>query len=135
MIRVIGINHKTAPVDIREKVAFTPDGLSSTLEKIRNEIDESNLINSDKKGDEVIILSTCNRTEIYSFSEYTGEQICQWLPKHNGITEADINKYSYEHQGEEATRHIMRVASGLDSMVLGEPQIFGQLKTALENSV
>jgi len=134
MIRVIGINHKTAPVDIREKVAFTPEGLSTTLEKIRIDFDDENSVINDKKNNEVIILSTCNRTEIYSFSDYSSEQISQWLPKHNGITEADINKYSYEHQGDEATRHIMRVASGLDSMVLGEPQIFGQLKTALKTA-
>lgn len=146
MIRVIGINHKTAPVDIREKVAFTPDGLSYTLESIRLDIDnskdeknddESTSIEFNKKSNkknEIIILSTCNRTEIYSFSNYSSKQITNWLPKHNGITEADINQYSYEHEGDDATRHIMRVASGLDSMVLGEPQIFGQLKTALKTA-
>ena len=141
MIRVIGINHKTAPVDIREKVAFTPEGLSETLEKIRLDIDANSNDKDDpqddknrKKNNEIIILSTCNRTEIYSFSDYSSEQITNLLPKHNGITEADINQYSYEHEGDEATRHIMRVASGLDSMVLGEPQIFGQLKTALKTA-
>lgn len=140
MIRVIGINHKTAPIDIREKVAFTPDGLSSTLEKIRLHIDDSVNLNDPKseegntKNNEVIILSTCNRTEIYSFSDYSSEQISAWLPKHNGITEGDLIKYSYEYEGDDATRHIMRVASGLDSMVLGEPQIFGQLKTALKTA-
>jgi len=133
MIRVIGINHKTAPVDIREKVAFTPEGLSHTLEKIRIEIDQKTINKSDK-ANEVIILSTCNRTEIYSFTDYSSEQITAWLPQHNGITKADIDKYTYEHQGDDATRHIMRVASGLDSMVLGEPQIFGQLKTALKTA-
>jgi len=132
MIRVIGINHKTAPVDIREKVAFTPDGLSVTLEKIRTDIDGEVSSDKEKKDNEVIILSTCNRTEIYSFSDYSSEQISALLPRHNGITDADISKHSYEHQNDEATRHIMRVASGLDSMVLGEPQIFGQLKTALK---
>jgi glutamyl-tRNA reductase len=152
MIRVIGINHKTAPVDIREKVAFTPDGLSSTLEKIRLDIDESSIIASKEndlnktssndnqntknkpKNNEIIILSTCNRTEIYSYSDYSSEDIVALLPKHNGITKADINSYTYEHEGDEAARHIMRVASGLDSMVLGEPQIFGQLKTALKTA-
>ena len=130
MIRVIGINHKTAPVDIREKVAFTPEGLSSTLEKIHSSIDGDTSSTVDKKNNEVIILSTCNRTEIYSFSDYDSEQISSWLPRHNGITEADITKYSYEHRDDEATRHIMRVASGLDSMVLGEPQILGQMKSS-----
>ncbi|MEH6455495.1 MAG: glutamyl-tRNA reductase [Cocleimonas sp.] len=131
MIRVIGINHKTASVDIREKIAFTPEGLTQTLENIRIDIDNAS---ENDKSNEVIILSTCNRTEIYSFSDLNSEQITAWLPQHNGITHADIKKYSYEHQGDEATRHIMRVASGLDSMVLGEPQIFGQLKTALKTA-
>ena len=145
MIKVIGINHKTAPIDIREKVAFTPEDLSHTLEKIRLDIDESSVKSAykdndssvgktEKKNNEVIILSTCNRTEIYSFSDYTSEEIIAWLPKHSGMTGTDINKYTYEHEGDDATRHIMRVASGLDSMVLGEPQIFGQLKTALKTA-
>ena len=152
MIKVIGINHKTAPVDIREKVAFTPEGLSQTLEKIRTDIIQDTLLENNKSN-EVIILSTCNRTEIYSFSggssnnsghstenipkrdsSYSSDQITAWLPQQNGITKADIEKHTYEHQGDDATRHIMRVASGLDSMVLGEPQIFGQLKTALKTA-
>ena len=137
MIKVIGINHKTAPVDIREKVAFTADGLTETLENIRNQIDLAAKDSNDKKN-EVIILSTCNRTEIYAFSanasDYTSADISAWLPTHNGITKEDIDSYSYEHKDQEATRHIMRVASGLDSMVLGEPQIFGQLKSALKTA-
>ena len=137
MIRVIGINHKTAPIDIREKVAFTPENLFQTLEKIRTDIDK-NVIEKDDKKNEIIILSTCNRTEIYSYSgsnsEYDSDQLTAWLPQQSGITKADIDKYTYEHQGDDATRHIMRVASGLDSMVLGEPQIFGQLKTALKTA-
>lgn len=137
MIKVIGINHKTAPVDVREKVAFTPEGLSDTLEKIRIDIDQATS-KKDNKKNEVIILSTCNRTEIYSFSdhesEYKSEEISAWLPTQNGISKEEIEKYTYEHQDDDATRHIMRVASGLDSMVLGEPQIFGQLKTALKTA-
>ena len=133
MIRVIGINHKTAPVDIREKVAFTPEHLSGTLEKIRIDIDQKPTKKNELKQ-EFIILSTCNRTEIYSYSDSSPEQIASLLPQQNGITKSDIEKYSYQHQGDEATRHIMRVASGLDSMVLGEPQIFGQLKTALKTA-
>ena len=133
MIKVIGINHKTAPVDIREKVAFTPEALSETLAKINTDIGSINLEKNQKKS-EVIILSTCNRTEIYSFSQLASEQIVAWLPQQNGISKVDIDQYTYEHQGDDATRHIMRVASGLDSMVLGEPQIFGQLKTALKTA-
>jgi len=133
MIRVIGINHKTAPVDIREKVAFTAEGLTQTLQEISLDTDQ-NSTKEDRKDNEIIILSTCNRTEIYSFSNYSSEEIAALMPKHNGISKADIENYSYEYQGDDATRHIMRVASGLDSMVLGEPQIFGQLKTALKTA-
>lgn len=133
MIRVIGINHKTAPIEIREKVAFTPDDLSSTLTDIRQDI-ELKRQQDTAKDNEVIILSTCNRTEIYSFSDYSAQQIRHWFPKHNGLSDDDITTYTYQFKGSDATRHIMRVASGLDSMVLGEPQIFGQLKTALKTA-
>ena len=126
MIRVIGINHKTAPVAVREKVAFSPDGLTEKLNQIRQEIKQNK--------NEVIILSTCNRTEIYTFSDYTVEQMTAWLPQQAGINKEQILQYCYDYQGDEATRHIMRVASGLDSMVLGEPQIFGQLKSALKSA-
>ena len=126
MIRVIGINHKTAPVAIREKVAFSPDGLTQKLNQIRQDISQSK--------NEVIILSTCNRTEIYTFSDYSIEQMTNWLPQQSGINQDQILEYCYDLQGDEATRHIMRVASGLDSMVLGEPQIFGQLKSALKTA-
>ncbi len=125
-LRVIGINHKTAPVAVREKVAFSPDGLTQKLNEIRQDIDQSK--------NEVIILSTCNRTEIYTFSDYSVEQMTSWLPQQSGINQEQILQYCYEHQGDDATRHIMRVASGLDSMVLGEPQIFGQLKAALKTA-
>ena len=126
MIRVIGINHKTAPVAVREKVAFSPDGLTEKLNQIRQEIKQNK--------NEVIILSTCNRTEIYTFSDYTVEQMTEWLPQQGGVNKEQILQYCYDYQGDEATRHIMRVASGLDSMVLGEPQIFGQLKSALKSA-
>jgi glutamyl-tRNA reductase len=125
-LRVIGINHKTAPVAVREKVAFSPDGLIQKLNEIRHDISHNK--------NEVIILSTCNRTEIYTFSDYSVEQMTSWLPHQSGINQEQIFQYCYEHQGDDATRHIMRVASGLDSMVLGEPQIFGQLKAALKTA-
>ncbi len=125
-LRVIGINHKSAPVEIREKVAFSADGLEKRLQAIRSENKENN--------NEVIILSTCNRTEVYSFSNYTKEDIAAWLPQQKNVNQDDLNQYLYQHTEDEAIRHIMRVASGLDSMVLGEPQIFGQLKTALKTA-
>lgn len=126
MLRVIGINHKSAPVEIREKVAFNADGLDKRLQEIKSENAGNN--------NEVIILSTCNRTEIYSFSEYTTEDIVNWLPQNNNISISELQNHLYEHKNDAAIRHIMRVASGLDSMVLGEPQIFGQLKAALKTA-
>jgi len=127
-LRVIGINHKTAPVAIREKVAFSPDGLIETLSQIKNDIENNH------KDNEVIILSTCNRTEIYTYSNYTEEQILDWLSKEHGMDSQNLKEYIYNHANGEAIKHVMRVASGLDSMVLGEPQIFGQLKGALKTA-
>lgn len=127
-LRVIGINHKTAPVEIREKVAFSPDGLTERLEQIKNDIDNNHNKN------EVIILSTCNRTEIYSFSDYPAEQIVNWLPEQGGVNHGDLQQYLYDYTDDKAIKHVMRVACGLDSMVLGEPQIFGQLKAALKTA-
>lgn len=123
-IRVIGINHKTAPVSIREKVAFTPDGLIDKLQQL-------NASNSNNKN-EIVILSTCNRTEIYSSSSYSFDEISCWLNHQDSISQDEINQYLYDYSGEEAIQHVMRVASGLDSLVLGEPQILGQLKSALK---
>ena len=126
MIRVIGINHKTAPVSIREKVAFTPEDLVEKLEEIKTGLDD--------KEKEVIILSTCNRTEIYTKSEISLDQITRWLSHQNNLSQQDIIKHIYDYTDDKAIQHILRVASGLDSMVLGEPQILGQLKTALKTS-
>ncbi len=127
-LRVIGINHKTAPVAIREKVAFSPDGLAQTLTEINGDIQSNN------KENEVIILSTCNRTEIYTYSNYTEDQILSWFSSQDGMDSQSIKEYIYNHAEGDAIKHVMRVASGLDSMVLGEPQIFGQLKGALKTA-
>jgi len=134
-IRVIGINHKTAPVSVREKVAFSPQGLIDKLEHIKSSIESSyeNENNNDKKN-EVVILSTCNRTEIYSFSDYKLSQILDWMQHQENITEEQLKQHIYDFSDEKAIQHILRVASGLDSLVLGEPQILGQLKTALKTS-
>ena len=132
-IRVIGINHKTAPVSVREKVAFSPQGLIEKLEQIKSSIESSYENNNDKKN-EVVILSTCNRTEIYSFSDYKLSQILDWMQHQENITEEQLKQHIYDYSDEKAIQHILRVASGLDSLVLGEPQILGQLKTALKTS-
>ncbi len=126
-IRVIGINHKTAPVAVREKVAFTPDGLIEKLQQIKaNDIDNN--------SNEVVILSTCNRTEIYASSSHDIDDIYQWFNHQNNMDQKTLNQHLYDYSGEQAIQHVMRVASGLDSLVLGEPQILGQLKVALKTA-
>lgn len=113
-----GINHKTTPLDIREQLAITPNLTSSILQQLSHE----------QAVNEAVILSTCNRTEIYTTVEnQTG--IEQWL-NHSHAQQIDLNNYLYQYNGIEAVKHIMRVASGLDSMVMGEPQILGQMKQA-----
>jgi glutamyl-tRNA reductase len=130
-IRVIGINHKTAPIAVREKVAFTPDGLIDKLNQIKADNPDSNTNNIEN---EVVILSTCNRTEIYSSSEYNFDEISRWFNHQNNVDQQEINQHLYDYSGEQAIQHVMRVASGLDSLVLGEPQILGQLKVALKTA-
>ncbi len=121
----LGINHQTAPVDIREKVAFSPDQLSSAL----HELQRIPAVN------ESVILSTCNRTEIYcDTSRDSVESISRWLSSYHNINEEALSTYMYQHFDQEAVRHLFRVASGLDSMVLGEPQILGQLKTSFDQA-
>jgi len=123
-IVVIGINHKTAPVSIREKVAFTEQRLEKTLQE------ELPLF------DEKLILSTCNRTEVYaSVSDDTPvDTLKEWYTQQHQLENENLKPYVYQLSDAEAIQHTFRVASGLDSMVLGEPQILGQLKTALKTA-
>lgn len=119
-----GINHKTAPIALREKVAFSPDQIPDALRDAREFIGT----------DEVAILSTCNRTELYCTMNDSATQLFDralvWLTQYHRIDYRELSEHAYIHQGKEAVRHVMRVACGLDSMVLGEPQILGQLKAA-----
>jgi glutamyl-tRNA reductase len=121
----LGINHLTAPVDIREKVAFAPEQVTQAL----NELQDIPAVN------ESVIVSTCNRTEIYcDASSDCSEVITHWLTAHHGINENSLSPFIYTHIDQEVTRHLFRVASGLDSMVLGEPQILGQLKASYDHA-
>ncbi len=121
----LGINHLTAPVDIREKVAFAPEQMSRAL----HELQDIPAIN------ESVIVSTCNRTEIYcDASSDCSEVITHWLTSHHGINDEGLSPYIYLHSDQEVARHLFRVASGLDSMVLGEPQILGQLKDSYDQA-
>ena len=122
-VLTFGINHHSAPVAIRERLAFNKD---STLIALQTLMDQPGI-------DEAVILSTCNRTEIYTVSKEP-EYIKQWLMNHHDLTDNDISPFCYYHQGLTTVRHLMRVASGLDSMVIGEPEIFGQVKEAFQQA-
>jgi glutamyl-tRNA reductase len=116
---ILGINHKTAPVALREKVAFSEDRLVAALRALREELAVA----------EAVILSTCNRTEVYWSGNASGAELSQWLERHHG-NNLDLGASLYVHQETRAVEHAFSVASGLDSMVLGEVQILGQLKDA-----
>jgi glutamyl-tRNA reductase len=116
---ILGINHKTAPVALREKVAFTEDRLVAALRVLRQEMGVA----------EAVIVSTCNRTEVYWAGSASGAELSRWLERHHGEN-LDLAASLYIHQESHAVEHAFSVASGLDSMVLGEVQILGQLKDA-----
>ncbi len=119
MFTLLGINHNTAPLEVREKVAFSPEQIPAALAAAR-----------EATGAEgVAILSTCNRTELYLDSEQA-DGLMQWLANWHQVPLDQIRESAYQLVDQEAANHVMRVASGLDSMVLGEPQILGQLKSA-----
>ena len=116
----LGINHETAPVAVRERVAFADEALPQALHALK----------ALPQVHEVALLSTCNRTELYAAVDEGGEAtLADWLATHPGDA-AGLHAYLYRHADREAARHLFRVASGLDSLVLGEPQILGQVKQA-----
>jgi len=124
-IVALGINHKTASVELREKVAFSPEQLSEALQQLSDH-DQFN---------EAVIVSTCNRTEIYcSLAQQNSQILLQWLASFHGLDEQELSKNIYCHQDNEAINHLMRVSCGLDSLVLGEPQILGQIKQAYNSA-
>ncbi|WP_296281997.1 glutamyl-tRNA reductase [Pseudoxanthomonas sp.] len=112
---VLGLNHQTAPVDLRERVAFDAGTVPHALSSLRALPDVV----------EAALLSTCNRTELYAVAE-DGDVLASWLATHA----EGLEGYLYRHRDADAVRHLFRVATGLDSMVLGEPQILGQVKDA-----
>jgi glutamyl-tRNA reductase len=127
---LLGINHNTASVDVREKVAFAPEKMHDALQQACTEVGM----------DEIVIVSTCNRTELYcepgegSASAISEDeiqaQVLKWLGSYHQLNEVQLQDCVYMHRDKDAVKHCMIVASGLDSMVLGEPQILGQLKSA-----
>ena len=122
-IILIGINHKTAPVELRECIAFTEDESTSALQALADKPDIK----------EVLVFSTCNRVEVLVVTANKAEAIDStkdYIAEANKIQREEFEDSLYIHAGDEAVRHIFRVASSLDSMVVGEPQILGQVKEA-----
>ncbi|MCE2775731.1 MAG: glutamyl-tRNA reductase [Limnohabitans sp.] len=119
----LGLNHHTAPLDLRGRFAFAVEQMGPVLSGLRSAFSTSS---------EAAILSTCNRTEVYCAADDIAlPQTLQWLAQSGGVSPELLQSHTYFLQQDEAARHAFRVASGLDSMVLGEPQILGQMKDAV----
>ncbi len=122
----LGLNHTTAPVDLRGRFAFAPEQIAPTLHAFRDRLLHSS---------EVALVSTCNRTELYvGASPALLTPAVDWLAQVGGVSGQVLRQHSYVFEGSQAARHAFRVASGLDSMVLGEPQILGQMKQAVREA-
>ncbi|MEM1411073.1 MAG: glutamyl-tRNA reductase [Pseudomonadota bacterium] len=118
---VTGISHHTAPLEVRERLAITPGAYAAKVDELRDVVGLS----------EAVILSTCNRTELYGVvPEDLQGRLVEWLLEQGGMPVSEADGLVYQHDGREAVQHLFRVACGLDSMVIGEPQIMGQLKDA-----
>lgn len=123
-VLTFGVNHHSAPVDVRERVSMAGDLVLPALHGLRSAFGNSVA--------EATILSTCNRTEIYCAADQSiAEDIPAWLADFNSLKDDELRPYIYQLDHDNAVRHAFRVASGLDSMILGEAQILGQLKTAV----
>ena len=119
-----GLNHRTASVELRERIAFPEENLSDMLSRLTHDL--SNIR-------EAAIVSTCNRTELYcSLSDDNTHDISQWLSAIRPVDITELEDSSYKHWDKDAAKHMIRVAAGLDSQMLGEPQIMGQVKMAYE---
>ncbi|MFT6287767.1 MAG: glutamyl-tRNA reductase [Alcanivorax sp.] len=122
----LGINHNSAAIEVRERVAFAPDQVNEALiDALRS-----------AQLEEAVILSTCNRTEIYAITSSDvpladkALEVVDWMANYHHLSADDLRLSAYHFEGHEAIQHIIQVASGLDSMILGEPQILGQMKSA-----
>ncbi|EJL6394546.1 glutamyl-tRNA reductase [Vibrio navarrensis] len=122
---VIGINHNTASVDLREKVAFGPDKLANALQQLS----QHEAVNGS------VILSTCNRTEVYcDVRAGARNKVVEWISQFHHVSLEELKPSLYVYEEQAAIKHLMRVSCGLDSLVLGEPQILGQVKQAYSDS-
>ncbi|MGR4870866.1 glutamyl-tRNA reductase [Variovorax sp. LARHSF232] len=123
----LGLNHTTAPLDLRGRFAFALDQLTPTLHSLRSSFGASR-----HPDVEAAIISTCNRTEIYCAADHAAlDHTVGWLAESGGVAPALLRSHAYTLENDQAARHAFRVASGLDSMVLGEAQILGQMKDAV----
>ncbi len=121
----LGLNHKTTPLSVRERLTFGPDIIVGALRSLTERLGV----------EEAVIISTCNRTELYcELAGVEQEEISQWLADFHGLEMETIVPYLYSHEERACVQHLLRVASGLDSMVLGEPQILGQVKAAYQTA-
>ena len=121
-ILLVGLNHQSAPLEVRERVSFSKEQLSEALPLLSQRVGEG------------VILSTCNRTEVYSATEnpsQAAEGIRRFLLDYHHLTPESIEPYLYDYAGADAVRHLFRVSSGLDSMIVGESQILGQVRDSL----
>jgi glutamyl-tRNA reductase len=121
----IGINHKTAPVEVRERVVFAPEKIPETLQSLLNLPSVA----------EASVLSTCNRTEVTCWQDNASADIPAWLSNTHDLQPQHLQPYLYTYEDSAAVRHMLRVACGLDSLVLGEPQILGQIKSAYQQAL
>ncbi len=129
MLQVVGCSHHNTAIELREKLAFSPAQTREALDRWRRVFPQT----------EAVLLSTCNRVEIYSAGEADGEpsleQAASFLARFHGLDPQLIIQYLYLHNDEAAVRHLFTVASSLDSMVLGEPQILAQVKEAYQTAM
>jgi glutamyl-tRNA reductase len=123
-ILAYGVNYRTAPLEVRERIAFPETAVGEALLAVREEVPTLS---------EAVIVSTCNRTELYAALDPGQEhQVSAWFSRHRPIEPGELSRIAYTYWDADAARHLIRVASGLDSQVLGEPQIMGQVKEAYE---
>ena len=122
-LHVLGLNHHSAPLEVREKLAFPPERQGDALAELAGEPGVA----------EAVLVSTCNRTEIYCSAD-SETQVREWLNRHASRNGLQLDGYLYAHRDEAAVKHAFRVACGLDSMVVGEPQILGQVKQSVRTA-
>src|SRR6476620_5228426 len=118
----VGLSHRTAPIELRECVDFSRGGIEAALAALA----------ARDVGRELVVLSTCNRAEIYAVAETETalDRIGRFFSEYHDVPHAEVAGHLYQRRGAEAARHLFRVAAGLDSLVVGEPQILGQVKAA-----